>query len=177
MKAFPKFVVIGLLIVSAVVSQLITHALTVYPTEQTKSAFLKDYSPAQVVDCFKVTHGGQRFGSAESAAGRRSATHHKEIRQLFVIRAEDLSALTTTLRRDIVSKLTGQTVPLGEMGNAAEGYQFKYEAGNTLRTVSLKPVEIVDAKSVTGPKGLRPGQIAVSVHVVIVENWVPSRGQ
>jgi hypothetical protein len=115
MKPFLKFVVIGVLTVSCftVVSQLIIHALTAYPTEQTKSAFLKDYSPAQVVDCFKLTHGGQQLGSAESAAGHRSATHHKEIRQLFVVRAEDLPAITTALRRDIVSKLAGQTVTGG----------------------------------------------------------------
>jgi len=172
---------IGLFIVfgAAMISEAVNRAFIVYPTEGTKSAFLKSYSPIDVVNCFTTSDGSQQHASAGSGAGRGVATHERDIEGFFVIRLEgffvirlkDVVPLTRALQKDILSKLQlhGGTI-LEQSGNVNDGYEFKYMAGQDIGKVSLHPVTIIDPPT-TPPIRPRPGDANVSVHIGIEERW------
>lgn len=166
------------MVIASCCAMILERASIIYPTPETQSAFLKSYSPVEVIDRFKSSDGGQAFMNATSAAGRRfvthdDVTHDKEFTQLFVTCSPDLGSIMTALKADISSKLVQDGRIVEQTGDSATGYQFKYEAGNGIGNVSVKPVEIIDSARVVGPAKLRSGEIAVSVRIVIAERWFP----
>jgi hypothetical protein len=160
---------------SMAIAVIIHHAPTVYPTADTKSSFLKSYSPADVIARFKASNGSQQLQSGGSEAGRSFATHQREIRNLFVMRSADEGRLMAALREDLTSKLQFQAGKIVEQaGDPSSGYQFDYIAGKEIGKVSLKPLEVLDPASITRPAArLATGNVAVSVSVVIEEKWIP----
>src|SRR3954468_15547351 len=174
MDRWSKGLGIALLIASGSM-MVVNHKLTVYPTDETKSSFLKSYSPDDVIARFKASGGSQRLEPASSSAGRRFATHQREIRNLFVMRSADEARLMAALQKDLSSKLKFQTGKIvNETGDPSSGYEFDYLAGKGIGKVSLKPIQILDPASMSRPaQKLAVGNIAVSVSVVIEEKWVP----
>jgi hypothetical protein len=147
------------------------RASIVYPTEETKSAFLKTYSPVDVVHRFKVSDRSQQLASGDSGTGPGLATHQRDIKGFYIIRREDVVPLTRALQKDILSKLQlhGGTI-LEQSGNVNDGYEFKYMAGQDIGKVVLHPVAVIDPPT-TPPIKLRAGDENVSVHIGIEEKW------
>jgi hypothetical protein len=161
---------IGLFIVLAG-AVVVNRASIVYPTDETKSVFLKTYSPVDVVHSFKTFDSSQQLASGDSGAGPGLATHQRDIKGLYIIRRADVVPLTRALQKDILSKLQlhGGTI-LEQSGNVNDGYEFKYMAGQDIGKVSLHPVTIIDPPT-TPPIRPRPGDANVSVHIGIEEKW------
>ena len=76
------------------------------------------------------------------------------------------------VRQDLESRLTRQGSQItAANGDLRKGFQFDYAAGHSKGSVIVDPLVIADPASVAGQAGLRPGQLAVKLHIWISETW------
>lgn len=106
MKIASRISFVGILILgSAFAAYEIDQSRYIYPTPETQSGFLKLYSSASIVGRFQAKQSSSWEHSAESAAGRKFATHHVEDAQHFIISAERKPLLLAATKESILRKL------------------------------------------------------------------------
>src|SRR5580658_5131118 len=109
MKARPVFVVLSipLLIVIIFVSpRAFQDQHLVYPTPETESVFLKNYSPRSVVEPFESKQFNSQWLDHESdAAGEGFASHDGAFWGTIAIRPENWMSLMTALNNDASTQL------------------------------------------------------------------------
>jgi hypothetical protein len=159
------------LLCAPILRVVIANAGIVYPTPETQSAFIKSYSPADVLAPFSL-EGSQQSGPGGSSAGRGCAFHQKEFQSWLVIASGNAPTLMAAVRQDLKSRLSREGVHIvAESDNARETFKFAYVAGKTKGSVVVDPLMIVDPVSVNGPHGIPSGEVAVSLRIRIVETW------
>jgi hypothetical protein len=162
---FPIFSLCALILTAVVAADDI-----VYPTPETQSAFIKSYTPADVIAPFSL-EGSQLSGPGGSSAGRGCAFHEKRFQAWLVIAPGKEPALMAAVRQDLKSRLGGEGAHIvTESGNAREGFRFDYSAGKSKGSVVIDPLMIVDPATVTGP-GFRPGEVGIILRLQITETW------
>lgn len=146
----------------------------VYPTPETQSTFIKDYTPTEVFARFSL-EGSQQSGPGGSSAGRGCAFHQKEFLSLLVVAQGNEPVVMEAVRLDLKSRLSqdGSRI-LAEKGNLSEKLQFDYATTRSKGTVVVDPLTIIDPVLVGGPGGIEPGNVAIRVHIRIVETWYKS---
>ncbi len=162
------------LLLVSIVWAVVDNALTVYPTPETQSAFLRTYTPARVFERFRSSkHCSHEGDAAGSGAGRGYATHQKEFEPFFVMQSRERAAFMAALAEDISSGLasTGAKI-VAESGDTTDGYQFRYSSGKSIGSVTIEPPKDVDQSQVTGHEPLCPGEAPISIHIRIEEKWV-----
>src|SRR5215467_10094859 len=120
----------GIRIWSAVV-----EAQYVYPGPGTKSAFLTQYAPNEVVNgfrCGEYAYGWNFPGS--SSAGRQFAEHHNWWKTYLLLKPGNEAALMTALQKDIQARLIRAgarlTQPESEASaDLSQGLQLRYTLG------------------------------------------------
>jgi hypothetical protein len=156
------------------------QASYVYPTPETQSAFLKNYTPEGVAARFASTKYSfhESMGGGPSEAGREFATHERNFERYFVIQAKDWMPLMTALREDVSSQLVSQGIQIPDQtGDPRDGFQFQYNSGKTLGTVNVEPLKMVAPEDAIGhltsgrPNTICEGEAAVKLRVSLQEKY------
>jgi hypothetical protein len=155
----------------------VDQARLVPPTPETESAFLKAYTPDNVIDRFKADRFSEQLTEASGGAGRGFATHAQGFEPTLVINSGDWVALMQAVRDDITSRLAAQGGQIvQESGNAIEGFTIKYALGKSKGTVAVEPLKSVAASSLGGSNS-GPDKITVSLRIRINEKWFQAEVQ
>jgi hypothetical protein len=143
----------------------------VYPTPENHSAFIKSYTPADVIAPFSLG-GSQLSGPGGSSAGRGCVFHEKGFQAWLVIAPGKEPALMAAVRQDLKTRLLGEGVHIvRERGNTRKGFRFDYSTGKSEGSVLVDPLTFVDPVTVTGP-GFRPGEVVgIILRLQITETW------
>lgn len=161
----------GALLLAAVVAcTYIGEALSVYPTPETESAFLKTYSPNSTIEQFKDAWVASMSSGHGAGAGFGYATHEENFEPIIVIRNEERIALIQNLRSDVASRLAMQNAEILEESGALDtGFKIRYALGKSLGTVTLSPLQSLQGSQLG--TGRIPHEMAVRVRICIQEKW------
>jgi hypothetical protein len=149
------------------VSLIQQRFLTVYPTPETESAFLKHYTPELAVNKFRLKNNSFGWQSSMSAgAGREFATHSGNFEGDVAIDPKCWMRLMSSIREDLSIQLSrdGARI-LTQRGDALDGFHFDYKLGNSLGSVVVSPLRIVSI-----PRGCACKAV-VHVYVSIEERY------
>ena len=120
---------------------------TFYPTPETESAFLKSYTPTNVLDRFK-DEGGSYLGSRTAVACHDSVTHAATFDGYFALRSEEWMPLMDALRDDVAAQLVGNGARiLNQGGDARAGFHFDYKLGKTVGSVTISSLALTSYAS------------------------------
>jgi hypothetical protein len=157
---------------AAVVSETWDHLHTLYPTSETKSAFLKSYKPTGVFDRFSVGHAASYGQHSGGAAGREFVTHTAGFEGYFPIRSENWMPLMNALRDDVSAQLVGNGAQiLSQSGDSRGGFHFDYKLGKSIGTVTIAPLATTSLIHRRTP--LPKCMVDVSAQIEQTENWFP----
>ena len=101
---------------------------TFYPTPETESTFLKNYTPTNVLNEFKEEEGASFGDSRAAGAGQEYVTHAATFEGYFALRSEKWMPLMNALRDDAAVQLVGNGARiLSQGGDARAGFHFDYQ--------------------------------------------------
>jgi hypothetical protein len=164
-----------LLVAGAIVS-VVVHAGMVYPTPDTRSAFLESYSLDGVVRSFAAHTGSEQQMVRGADAHKGFATHLKTVEATFAVESKDREAVMAMVQSDVAVRLRRQTSAITSESTLPDGsLRFAYTTGNTEGTVLVKALKQEDAPSISGRAGLPRGEVAITVGVEIQEKWIKPR--
>jgi|tagenome__1003787_1003787.scaffolds.fasta_scaffold20824865_3 hypothetical protein len=150
------------------------HSRLYYATPETESAFLKNYTPEHVIDCFRENWGvshGRGFGSS---AGRDFVPHEAGFQFDVVLRRENWMSLMNALRDDVLQQLArnGAEV-LGQSGDPRDGFRFDYKIKQSMGSMRISPLAINShtQRNMRLPEGM----VDVTVKIDQTEQWFPKR--
>jgi len=166
-----------LLIVLLGFALLVNQRLYVFPSPETESTFLKNYTPDRVIGQFLCDGcSSEKLSTVSSGAGREFASHERWFEPRLTIRAQDWMPMMTALDDDIASHLARQGAKiLNRSGDPRDGFRTQYTVGNTFGDVVVEPLKLVDAASLAARSTLSPGEVTVSLRIAIHEKWFKSR--
>ena len=146
---------------------------TVYPTPETESAFLKNYTPANVLNRFKDERESLSFESGRTAAaGHDSVTHTATFEGYFALRSEEWMLLMDTLRDDVAAQLVGSGARiLDQGGDGRAGFHFDYKLGKTVGSVTISSLELTSPADRRIP--LPNGAVNAHASIEVAEKWFP----
>jgi hypothetical protein len=140
------------------------HFLTVYPTPDTESAFLKDYALQPVVERFQVKNSGSQWvDSATDAAGRRFARHERAFHGRFSVDPKDQARFMSSLQEDILAQLSRHGAQiLNKSTSTQDGFRLDYREGKSLGSAVISPLRTIDAQQ---------GLCQVALDISMSEKW------
>lgn len=142
-----------------------------YPTPETESSFLRNYTPEQVIDRFREPN--QSFSSThgrDGAAGRVFVRHGADFEFHVVLRPEKWTPLMNTLRDDVLQQLAANGAEvLSQTGNPRAGFHFQYRVNRSLGSLTISPVAI--DRLVRRNQSLAEGMTDVTVTIEQTERW------
>ena len=146
---------------------IIDRALTVFPSPETESAFLKKYNPKSVVDQFQIAGRSSGWGTeASSGANRGFADNHAAFDSRFSIKAEDWLPFMKALGEDLTEQLERHGARImGKNGDARRGFQVYYVSGRAIGSVVISPLAV--EKSALDV----PGKVSVELKISADEKW------
>ena len=114
---------------------------TFSPTE-TESAFLKNYTPTNVLNRFN--NGQASYSNGRGAAfGHDSVTHTANFDGDFALCSEKFMPLMDALSDDVAAQLVGNGARiLSQIGEARAGFHFDYKLGKTVGSVTIAPLDL-----------------------------------
>jgi hypothetical protein len=146
------------------------HAHTYPATPETESAFLKNYTPANVLNRFN--DGQASFSNGRSAgAGYESVTHTANFEGYFALCSEKFMPLMDALSDDVAAQLAANRAQiLSQIGVAQAGFHFDYKLGKTLGSVTIAPLRLTpDLNTQRSP---RPNcMVDVQTRIDVAEKW------
>ncbi len=146
------------------------HHQLVSPSPDNESAFLKTYTPANVIDRFKAAPFSEQSVGSSSGAEREFATHRADFEPTLVIKTGDWAALMQALRDDVASRLTALKCQIvEESGSPADGFKIRYAIEKSQGTVILDPVRSAPNSLPSAAPG--SDQSAVKLRIQINEKW------
>jgi hypothetical protein len=163
-----------LLIICAAValSVIWDRVFTLYPTPDTESAFLKNYTPKSVIEHFEATDSSSYTRHSGGGAGRKFVTHSAGFDWHFEMRSENWLPLMTALRDDASAQLVGNGAQiLIQSGNSRDGFHFEYKLGKSLGTLTISPLEKDSLIRRRAP--LPEGVVDLTAHIEQNEMWFP----
>jgi hypothetical protein len=161
----------GLVVVRSVWDQL--H--TLYPTPETESAFLKNYTPHRAIERFRSNLSSSSNSGRTNAAGREFVTHTAEFDEFFAMRSQKWMPLMNALRDDVEAQLVGNGAQiLSQSGDSREGFHFDYKLGNSFGWLKISPLVISSPPPPLGAP-LPEGTVDVAAHIELTEKWFPKQ--
>jgi hypothetical protein len=178
MKSHP--ILVGLSVLSLAICVVGARGIweqlhTFYPTPQTESGFLKNYTPKSVIERFQANDVG--LGSSYSqhsgaGAGRNFVTHTAGFDWHFAMRSEKWMPLMNAFRDDVSAQLVHNGAEiLSQSGDARDGFHFEYKLGNSIGTLTISPLSI--DSHVWRATPLRQGLVDVRARIEQTETWFP----
>lgn len=162
----PVLALVGLAVFGPAILQ---RLLTVYPTPETESAFLKNYTPEPAVDQFRLKDSYGQWGSTVTAgAGKEFASHQRSFSGQIAIDPKNWVSLMSSVSDDLSAQLSryGAQI-LNQSGDVHDGFRVNYRVGKTFGQVVISPLK--------GEK-VQPGfsgKLQVSLDVSVEEKWFP----
>lgn len=146
---------------------------TWYPTPETESAFLKNYTPKSVIDRFEERGESSTYSNHKGgSAGSKSVTHSAGFEWHFAMRSEKWMPLMEDLEDDVHAQLMGSGAQiLNQVGDARDGFHFQYKLGNSFGTLTIFPLRFDSAIHRVMP--LCPGLVDVDARIEQAETWFP----
>ena len=144
---------------------------TFYPTPETESAFLKNYSPTNVLNRFNDGQASSSSGRS-AGAGYESVAHTANFEGYLALCSEKFMPLMDALRDDVAAQLVGNGARvLSQIGVAQAGFHFDYKLGKTVGSVTISPLELTPLLTQTIP---RPNcMVGVHTRIDVAEKWSP----
>jgi hypothetical protein len=159
----------GLVVVPAVWNQL--H--TLYPTPETESAFLKNYTPQRVIEQFECNLPASYSRPRSDAAGREFVTHTAAFEGVFAMNSQKWMPLMNALRDDAAVQLVGNGAQiLSQSGDSRDGFHFDYKLGNSFGSLKISPLAISSPLPHRGAP-LPEGTVDVTARIELTEKWFP----
>jgi hypothetical protein len=177
MKSHPILIGLSVLLLAicvAVAPRIWEQLHTLYPTPETESAFLKDYTPKSVIERFQADEGrGTSYGHhSGGGAGRKFVTHTAGFIWDFAMRSEKWISLMNALRDDVSAQLVDNGAQiLSQSGDARDGFHFEYKLGNSIGTLTISPLSINSLIHRATPLG--QGLVDVTARIEQMETWFP----
>lgn len=175
MKSHPILVGLSILLLAVcvvVVPGIWDHLNTLYPTPETESAFLKNYTPKSVMDRFDAEGGSSVMHHSGGGAGRKFVTHTGGFEWYFSIRTEKWMPLMNALRDDVSAQLADNGAHiLGQSGDARDGFHFEYKVGKSIGTLTILP--LAQTSLIHRATPLCNGLVDVTAHIEQTETWFP----
>jgi hypothetical protein len=176
MKSHPVLVALGTLIftICALVGlQVWQRFHTLYPTPETKSAFLKSYTPKSVFESFEEAGEGSSYSDHKGGgAGSKFVTHSAGFEWHFAMRSERWMPLMDALRNDVYEQLVASGAEvLNQSGDAHSGFHFEYKLGNSFGAVTISPLRF-DSRIHRVPP-LSAGLVDADARIEQEETWFP----
>jgi hypothetical protein len=145
---------------------------TLYPTPETESTFLKNYTPKDVIERFEATDASSYARHSGGGAGRKFVTHSAGFDWHFEMRSENWMPLMTALRDDASAQLVGNGAQiLIQSGNFRDGFHFEYKLGKSLGTLTISPLKKDSLVRRKAP--LPEGVVYVTALIEQTEMWFP----
>jgi len=145
-------------------------------TPETECAFLKNYTPTNVLNRFnegQVSYSGGRG----AAAGHDSVTHTATFHGDFALCSEKFMPLMDALSHDVAAQLVGNGARiLSQVGEAPAGFHFDYKLGQTVGSVTIAPLELtpVEPARFLGHSMPVPNcMVGVHTRIDVAEKWFP----
>jgi hypothetical protein len=172
MKSHPIVTALAVILLTVCIAVLVPAFLnrhTVYPTPETKSAFLKNYTPRPVVVPFECKQFKSEWSAHQTAAaGEDFATHQRGFQGKIAIRPEGWMSLMTALRDDVSTQLVHDGAQiLNQTGDPRIGFHVDYKLGRSYGAVTISPLEIYKSPNVP------EGSVAVVLDIAYFERWFP----
>jgi hypothetical protein len=162
-----------LLVVSAAVFWMMwdgSHRL--YDTPETKSAFLKNYTPQHVIEQFQCNESSSQGSSSGGGASKDFVTHQASFDWFFTMRSDKLLSLMSALDDDLAAQLSlnGAQI-LSRSGDARNGFHYDYRLGKSVGGVTISPVSLNFPMRRAMP--LPKDMVDVATKVELAEKWYP----
>jgi hypothetical protein len=143
-----------------------------YPTPETESAFLKNYTPTNVLNEFKDEGGSSYLDGRSAGAGHDSVTHGATFDGYFAMRPERWMPLMNALRDDVAAQLVrnGARI-LSQGGDARAGFHFDYKLGKTVGSVTISPLALTSLIHRKMP--VPDGAVDTHTSIEVAEKWFP----
>jgi hypothetical protein len=178
MKSHPILVGLSVLLLAvcvAVAPGICDHLHTLYPTPETESSFLKNYTPKTAIERFDAEKGSSYGQHSGGGACRKFVTHTGGFDWYFAVRSEKWMPLMNALRDDASAQLFANgAVILSQTGNAHDGFHFEYELGKSIGTLTISPLTQTSVIHRATP--LCKGLVDVTAHIEQTERWFPKVG-
>jgi hypothetical protein len=151
---------------------ILNTRLTLYPTPNSVSVFLSNYTPQHVIESFESSQYGSALAKSEGAsAGRRFITNQREFDPYFEIQSEKRIPIMNTLSDDIYAQLVDNgALVISRNGDPHAGFQFEYRLGKSTGTVTLSPLSPHSTQRNTP---LPDGIADVTLKIAVAEKWFP----
>jgi hypothetical protein len=176
MKSYPILVRLSILLIAicvVVAPGIWDHLYLLYPTPETESAFLKNYTPKNVIEQFAVEEVGSSYGHHSGGeAGHKFVTHTGGFDWHFAMRSEKWMPLMNALRDDVSTQLVGNGAQiLSHSGDPCDGFHFEYKLGKSVGTLTISPLQTDSRIYRATPLG--DGLVDVTARVEQTERWFP----
>jgi hypothetical protein len=169
---------VSLLVVSAVVAVAWweDHRL-IYPTPETESAFLRNYTPAQTIDRFRENEFSGTLRNMAAGAGLSFVHREGGFDFYVVLRREKWIPLMNALRNDALQQLANSGAEvLSQGGNPTDGFHFDYRANKSIGRLTVCPLAITPSSLIRRNMVLPQGMEDVTVTIEQIEQWFPKGG-
>jgi hypothetical protein len=124
-----------------------------YPTPETESTFLKNYTPKRVMEQFESTAGFEWH---------------------FAMRSEKWALLMNALKDDASAQLAAKGAQiLSQSGDSREGFHFEYKLGKSVGTLTSAPLVITSPPLVQRAAPLSDATVDVTARIAQTEKWFP----
>lgn len=180
MKRHRMSVVLRVVLVAAVVFAAVmawNYDRLIYPTPESESVFLKNYSPQETIKRFQLD-GASSYGQDSSAgAGRDHVTRTGEFDFQFVSRTNLFTPLQQALIDDASKQLTANGARIMVRGFDLQGrYYFYYKLGKSIGSIKILSVA-ADPGYVHRNMPLAPGLLDTQARIEQKEVWYPKQPQ
>lgn len=152
------------------------HSVHIYPgTPETEGAFLKHYTPVEVLNKFNNSQAYYSNGGGDTA-GSRFVTHTATFEGNFALCSEQFMPLMNALSDDVAAQLVkGGAHITSQIGVAEAGFHFDYKLGKTLGSVTVAPLQLTSDLSTLSQSIPQPKCMAgVKTRIDVVERWFPN---
>ena len=145
-----------------------------HPTPETESAFLKNYTPEQVMDRFECKLPFSYTRKSASSAGYKFVSHDGGFEWYFAMPSEKWMPLMEALRGDRSAQLlqNGAQI-LSSGGDERSGFHFDYKLGHSMGTVTILPLVITPPSQIHRGGPLPEGTVETTARIDIAEKWFP----
>ena len=175
MKSHPILVGLSALLLAvcvAVAPGIRDHLQTLYPTPETESSFLKDYTPKNAIERFDAEKGLSYGRHSGGGAGRKFVTHTSGFDWYFAMRSEKWMPLMNALRDDASAQLVANGAQiLRQTGDVHDGFHFEYKLGKSIGTLTISP--LAQTSLIHRATPLCKGLVDVTAHIEQTERWFP----
>lgn len=150
------------------------HVHLSYPTQESESYFLRNYTPEHVVTSFSEGQSSSHAVHMTGSAGREYVSHEGGLEFYVALRQENRIPLMNGLRDYTVQELARYgAIVHRQSGDPLNGFHFDYEIGKTLGSLTILPVEINPSGPIHRGPSLPAGMEDVCVRFEQVERWFP----